>query len=269
MSWRAIRAIAGRDLRLVVRSRAVLVPMIIVPVMFFVLMPALVVGGLRLAGDLPDDVTDLLQMLPGPVADELAGLTEVQQVLIWTTNYLFAPFFLIVPLMVASVVAADSFAGERERGTIEALLYAPISDGELYFAKLLGPFAAAVGVGFLGFVAYVVTVDVLAYEVMGRLILPNLTWILLALWVSPAVAGLGIGAMVLVSSKVRGFQEAWQLGGVIVLPFVLLIVAQLAGAIYFSPFVVIVLGAVLLLVDLALLRAGAILFRREEMVLRA
>jgi ABC-2 type transport system permease protein len=74
--------------------------------------------------------------------------------------------------------------------------------------------------------------------------------------------------MVLVSSRVRGFQEAWQLGGLVVLPIVLLIVAQLAGAIYFHPIVVVGLGAVLWIVDAFLFRLGASTFSRERMVLR-
>ena len=39
MNWRAIRAIVVRDLRLVARAKAVMVPLIIVPVMFFVIFP--------------------------------------------------------------------------------------------------------------------------------------------------------------------------------------------------------------------------------------
>ena len=268
MNRRAIVAIARRDVRLVVRARAVVLPMIVVPLIVFVALPGLLAFGLRSVGELPPDLAELLQVLPGPLAGELTGLDDRQRLFTWVFGYLFAPLLLIVPLMVASVVAADSFAGERERGTMESLLYAPLDDGELYLAKLSGPFVAAVAVGALGFVLYVVTVDLAAYDVLGRLLLPNLTWLLLAIWVSPAVAGFGISTMVLVSSRVRGFQEAWQLGGVVVLPVVLLVVAQLAGAIYLSPDVVIVLGLVLWIVDLVLLRVGAATFRRERMILR-
>jgi ABC-2 type transport system permease protein len=73
---------------------------------------------------------------------------------------------------------------------------------------------------------------------------------------------------VLVSSRVRGFQEASQLGGVVVLPVVLLVVAQLAGAIYLSPIVMVGLGLGMWAIDLLLLRVGAGTFRRERMILR-
>ena len=40
-------------------------------------------------------------------------------------GYLLAPLFLIVPLMVSAVLAADAFAGEKERKTLESLLHLP------------------------------------------------------------------------------------------------------------------------------------------------
>ena len=41
-------------------------------------------------------------------------------------GFLLAPLFLIVPLMVSAVMAADAFAGEKERRTMETLLHLPI-----------------------------------------------------------------------------------------------------------------------------------------------
>lgn len=48
------------------------------------------------------------------------------------------------------------------------------------------------------------------------------------------MAGLGLGTMALVSSKVRTFQEGYQLGGAVVLPILLLVVEQVTGVLYFS-----------------------------------
>jgi len=48
------------------------------------------------------------------------------------------------------------------------------------------------------------------------------TWLALVIWVVPAVAGLGLGGMVLVSARAQGFQDAYQLGSVVVAPVLLL-----------------------------------------------
>jgi fatty-acid desaturase len=100
---------------------------------------------------------------------------------------------------------------------------------------------------------------------MGRVFFPNLMWIFLAIWVAPAVAGLGLGVTVLVSARAETFQEAYQLGGVIVLPILLLVVGQATGILYFSSWLVLALGLLFWVVDAVLLTLGARHFRRSEL----
>ena len=152
--------------------------------------------------------------------------------------------YLILPLMVSSVVAADSFAGEKERRTLEALAYTPTTDRELLLAKMLAGWFPGVMVGIGGFVVYTIVADLVALQVVGQLILPNLFWLLLAFWVGPAAAGLGLGVTVLVSSRVNTFQEAYQMGSLIVLPVVILMIGQIAGVFYLSDWLVLAIGAV-------------------------
>ena len=56
--------------------------------------------------------------------------------------------------MASSVIASDSFAGEKERKTIEALLATPLSDSELFVGKVLVAFIPAVLVTFASFAVY-------------------------------------------------------------------------------------------------------------------
>ena len=49
--------------------------------------------------------------MPAGLQAELSGLRADQQIVVFVLIYLFAPMYLIVPLMVASVIAADSFGG--------------------------------------------------------------------------------------------------------------------------------------------------------------
>ena len=49
-------------------------------------------------------------------------MTEIQVMIYIMALYFFAPFFLIIPQMASSVIVSDSFAGEKERKTIEAPL---------------------------------------------------------------------------------------------------------------------------------------------------
>ena len=154
--------------------------------------------------------------------NELRGYNAEQQVTVFILVYMLAPMFLIMPLMVASVLAADSFAGEKERKTLEALLYTPTTDRELFIAKLLGPWTAAIAVAFVSFVVYAVMANAAGWKSIQHLFFPNWMWVALVVWVTPAVAGLGLVVMVFASARAQGFQDAYQMGGLVVLPVLLL-----------------------------------------------
>ena len=94
--------------------------------------------------------------------------------MILVLGYLVAPLFLIVPLMVSAVTASDTFAGEKERRTLETLLHLPVRDRDLYIAKLLGGFIPATAVSWIGFVLFAIISNIVCWPVMQRLFLP--TW---------------------------------------------------------------------------------------------
>lgn len=274
MNWRAVRAIASKDLRMVLRSRAVLIPIMIVPLVILVALPLIYAFAARYAATVGvafgnmGNLMSLAQNMPAGLKAELAGYSEDQLIVALALTYFIAPLYLIVPLMVSSVIAADSLAGERERKTLEALVYTPTTDMELFVAKLLAAWLPALAVGLLGFVLYAIAANAAAWPLMGRVFFPNLMWVVLAVWVGPAAAGLGLGVMVLVSARVATFQEANQLGGMVVLPVIFLVVAQAAGVMYFSVGMVALLGLVLWAIDATLIFFGQRIFRRGQILAR-
>ena len=164
------------------------------------------------------------------------------------------------------MIAADSFAGEKERKTLEALLYTPTSDRELYLAKLLGPWLASIAVSWLSYVAYAGIVNLLAAGEIGHPVAITPLWLLVLVWLGPAVGALAISVLVVVSARVRGFQEAYQLGGAIVLPVVALIVAQLVGLVVLDARLAALLGLVVWLIAAAVLLVASRGFRRERLL---
>lgn len=269
--WRSLRTVIWKDLIVVLRSPMILLPMIILPLILQVLLPV----GLGLAAlYAPDSLTadpqlqQMLRAMPPELLADYGPLSEGGQFMVVSLVYLFAPLFLIIPMMVASVIAADSFVGERERKTLEALLHTPLSDGHLLLAKLLAPWLAAQVVSLLSFAIYSVAVNAVAYPVIGRVFFPNTLWLILVFWVVPAAAGMGLGVTVLLSSRVNTFQEAYQAGGLVVVPIVGLVLAQVAGVIFLSATIAFGLGLILWLVDAVLLMLGRRLFTREDLLTR-
>lgn len=271
MNWRAMFAIVRKDLKVVLQNKGVIVPIIAVPLILFGALPwlaALAPSAINIAGSDMNDLESMINSMPAGLQNELAGYTTEQSTIVFFLVYMLAPLFLVIPLMVASTIAADSMAGERERRTLEALLYSPTTDRELFLAKLLSSWLAAIVVTLTGFVLYSVMANAAAWPSMGRIFFPNWMWIVLTFWVAPAAAGLGLATMVLVSGRAQGFQDAYQTGSAVVLPVLLLLFGQISGVMYFSIWVVLLIGLVLWIVDAALIWFGSQSFRRGRLIAR-
>src|SRR5690606_2927572 len=125
MNQRAIWATARKDLRVVWRSRAVRIPLIIVPLLILVILPA--IGGLVLSNtdpagaavaDFQREAARFFTHLPAGIAERLGRFdNDLQRMTYIMFNMMFPAMYLILPTMVASVIASDSFAGEKERKT--------------------------------------------------------------------------------------------------------------------------------------------------------
>ena len=271
MNWRAVFAIVRKDLKVVLQNKGVIIPIVVVPLVLFGLLPwisALAPNMVNIGGANMDELTTLIAKMPAGLQNELAPYTVEQQTIVFFLVYMLAPMFLIIPLMVASVIAADSFAGERERRTLEALLYTPTTDQELFIGKLLSSWLPALVVTLAGFILYAVMANAAAWPTMGTIFFPNMMWVVMTLWVAPAAAGLGLSSMVLVSVRAQGFQDAYQTGGMVVLPILLLVFGQIAGVMYFSIGVVLLLGLLLWGIDAALIWFGSRTFRRGSLIAR-
>ena len=263
VDWSAVRALVERDLRAVRRSKAVVIPMLMVPVLLLVVLPLLVGMAARSASN-SNGAEGFLESLPAQLAEPIAALPPEEQLLTLVLGYLLAPLFLIVPLMVSAVIAADAFAGEKERRTIETLLHLPMADRDLFLAKLLTGFVPAVAVSWIGFAVYAVVANAVAWSVIDGPIVPNGLWLVMIFWVAPGIAALGLGVMVRVSARTRTTQEANQLGGAVILPLIFLAVGQSTGILLVDLPIALGIGAAVWLVAVILVARGAARFTRDR-----
>jgi ABC-2 type transport system permease protein len=275
VNWRAVWAIARKDLMSVLRNKGVRTPLLIAPIIILVVLPLVLVGGGQViveGGAIPlDDVAaaPIPQLSDADLQEQLSGdLPEGARWGAFVLEVFLAPLFLLVPLMVATVIAADSFAGERERGTLEALLHTPTTDRELLTGKFLAAWIPALAVAWAGFAVYSVLANALMWPRIGRVFFPTPTWLLLAFWVAPAIAALGLGVMVIASSRVNTLQAAHQIGSLVVLPVLLLLIVQISGALLFAPLLVTVMGGFLWFAAAFTLYAGAGSLKRQALAVR-
>ncbi len=256
-------AIAIKDMRAIGNSVQVWLPMLIVPVIMCVLLPGGLILGVRHFGvegmDNVGSLGSLDKMLaalpPSSLKAALDALASPEQKLLYfALNYMFVPFFLLIPLMLSSVITANSFAVEKERKTLESLLFSPIDIPSLFLGKVLSAFVPSMLVTWLCTFLYGLVVDILAYPIYRRLIFPTTNWIVLIFWAVPAVSLVAVFINVIISAKVKGFQEAYQLGGLLVLPVLGLIMGQAMGALIIDVRLLGWIGALVWVLDFGLLR---------------
>lgn len=179
----------------------------------------------------------------------------------------------IVPTILVGVMVPDSFAGERERKTLETLLASRLPDRAILFGKLLTPVIASWGVT----LAFVLWSMVLVNLVHGRgeflFFSATIAWGSLAL--SFLMASLTAGAGVLVSLRAQTAQQAAQiLMAMILIPAMLFQVVPLLFRDQIGQFIQAVNGpqlltivvAVLAVLDLVVLVAAVARFQRSRLV---
>jgi len=213
----------------------------------------------------------------------------------WRSGGVPAIFALMIPLFLVGPHVADSFAGERERRTLETLLATRLPDRSIYFGKILAVCGYAWVVTLLILLASLIALNLTGGDrssIGGTgmptagprewFMYPPFVWV--AWGLGSIASGLLIGAIgtfiSLRSKTVRGAHQAMMipmfliiLGGSFGIPALfrklptdtrLAVLGRLEGA---DPVLIVLWGVgALLLFDVVLLALGARLFRRDRLI---
>jgi ABC-type Na+ efflux pump permease subunit len=272
MNAKIISIIAKKDMKDAFQNKSVVMPILVVPTFFVFIIPLAMIftatnPGMSSSLASQSEMETMLNALPPFMTHLVSGLDASQVFVVMILGYFFAPFFLILPLMYSNVIASESFAGERERKTIEALLYTPASDAELFFGKILAALIPAVAITWGSFLAYTILLNTAAYHIMGELWFPLAQWYPLIFWVSPAISLLGIAFTVLISTKTQTFMGAYQTSASLVVLVLGLLVGQITGILYMDVVVGLVLGLVIWVADILLTVTAIKTFKREKLLM--
>lgn len=272
MNKKIIKAIIKKDIHSLFFSMELWLPIILVPLVFVIFLPVLIIilgktVNMALSGNNYAIVNKMLASLPnGIIKSEVFSLPTLNQKFVYLfLNYMFVPLFLIIPIMVSSVISANSFVGEKEKKTLETLLFSPVKELELFVAKILAAFIPTMCISLLSFILYGVIIDTLGYSFFNKFIFPSANWLFVILWLIPALSIFDIFLNVYVSAKVKSFQEAQNISGLVVLPLLLLLFGQMFGVLFLSGLVIFIIGAVVFLIDIFLIKAVSKTFNRNEL----
>lgn len=259
MNKQHIWLIASKDMKSITSSVQVWLGLILLPAIFSVILPLtfiLLIKNLPLSAELTDLVKNVLKGLQGTETSELLNnLPSMKHQIIYVViNYMFGSIFLLIPCLNAMMIALHSFVGEKERRTMETLLFSPITIKDLFIGKVLAAFIPAIVITLVSFLLFGIITISLTYKMFGFLIFPNANWMVLILWVVPLITIFTILVNVFVSARSKGFQEAQQLGGILILPIMGLFVGQATGFLVMNPMLLAIVGVIILFLNAMLLK---------------
>lgn len=259
---RPMVAIIQKDIRSITANKRMFSTLLIVPLVLAVFLPSVFILTLHFMPEEGGDLLKLMKMLPLTVQESSSLSTLIQLML----NFILPVFFLIIPIMGSSVMAASSFVGEKERRTLETLLYCPLSLQQIFRAKVLASFLLSMAVSAASFVAMLAVVEVETFCVTLSLVLPDAKWFLILLLISPAISLISITLTVRVSAKAQSVEDAQQAAVFLLMPLLLMIIGQFTGILLISGWFLLVIGVVCAVLAAILLKSSIRGFTYEKLL---
>ncbi len=174
------------------------------------------------------------------------------------------PFLLMVvgffPISISLVIALESFAGERERLSLEPLLATPLTDGQLYLGKMLASLLVPLGAAYLGIGVYLLGLALTVHWTAPPALLAQV------LMLTTMQALVMVSGAVVISSQTTSVRAANLLASFVIVPMSQLIIGE-SLIMFWAQYTVlwwIVFG--LFIVAIILGRMGMHLFNREELL---
>jgi ABC-2 type transport system permease protein len=265
MNFARVQAVLAKELLEIRKNRTLLLTIVLPPLLITLLPLGIVVAMGSPAGRSnlsADDLARYLLAFP-----DLAGMPpgEIIQVIVLRQ---FLIMYLILPLIIPTTIATASIIGEKELRSLEPLLATPIRTGELLLAKSIAAVVPAVTATWLAYGIFYVGTRIAVSSVRVQDALLNPMWLLAMLILAPLLSLLSVSLSVIISSRVNDTRVAQQLAGVIVIPLVLIAVAQTAGFLVLNAAIFSVAAVFIGLVDLVVLYIGVQLFERETILTR-
>ena len=181
-------------------------------------------------------------------------------------NKIMPPFFLMIPIMASSVMASSSFVGEKEKHTLETLLYSPLSLRQLFQAKILAGFVVGMMVSLIYFAAMMLVIEIEILALTGSMMIPDISWIVVMLLIAPTISIVAIALTVRGSAKAQTIEEAQQRALFLIFPIIALVIGQFTGIILINTWILLGVGAVLALLAVLLMRGASKKFTYERML---
>ena len=239
MSLRAVRIITQREVGDTLTDWRILLPIFILT---FIL-PELLLAAANFAINFIGDPNTIIRLVP--FAMLLVGF---------------------IPASFSLITALESFVGERERNSLEALLAMPISDNTLYMGKLLSSLLPPLMSSYMAMSVFALSLRFGFPDLFARGL--TLEYLVAVLLLVGAKAIVMVGGAVIISSHTTSIRAANLLASFVLLPTASVVQIEailMIGRRWDALWLIV---ALLVVTAIALVRTGMGAFNREEILSR-
>jgi len=237
--------IARTDLHQFVQARDFWLPLSIVALLFFVIIPTFLLLIISTIKDvkLVNQLSDVVGSLPADLKHSVKGQKGPVQASYALAVYLFAPLAIIVPLTVSSAVGAHTIIGERERGSGEFLAHSPATERQIYLGKLMASLIPGYFTAAVGFAMYSLVVNLIVGPQVGGWFFPTGNWWILVLWVLPPFIAIALAVILAISARVSSAAAAQQSSALATLPLIVIAYGVSSNTIFKGQILAFAIGA--------------------------
>lgn len=243
-------AIVKKDIGALAANKRYFYTLCFLPLIFTIVFPTIFVVTFHFAPQDPKQIAPLLKLLPQTLQK---GSLETSLMSLFV-NAIMPLFFLMIPIMVASIMSASAFVGEKEKRTLETLFYSPLSIQEIFQAKVFASMISSLSLTYLSFVIMVIVLEVESRLIYHTWIRFSWSWVAVLFLLVPAVTLIAIILIVKGSAKSQSIEESQQRAVFLVLPLLVFIISQFTGLFLVTSWLLAGAGILLLALAFALLR---------------
>lgn len=247
-------------------DQGALIPMIIIPFLFSVLLPLLIIlgGSNNVLVNFIGGVRVFIEQLPATVLPHT--INDSYRITYAIFMYFFIPFFILIPVLISTILASSSFTGEKERKTIEGLLFTPLNNLELILGKILAVAIPSVLITWISIIVYGIIININSIKIIDKMIFPNFNWVLITLFIVPLITFLSISLVVAVSHRVKTSKSAQSVSMLLILPIIGFLISQASGVILFGTIISLILIVILGILDFIVYFMISKMFNRDKFI---
>ena len=121
-------------------------------------------------------------------------------------------------------------------------------------------------VSYISFAAMMLILEIEMLFLTGNVLMPDISWLIILLFIAPAVSIVAIAVTVRGSAKAQTMEEAQQLAVFLIFPILALVIGQFTGVILVNSGLLLGLGIILAVFDVLLMTGAAGKFTYEKLL---